>query len=759
MRTLKLSEVDFSNSSEDVSLDSSDARNVDLKDAEFLRAMALSQGKLIKKFLDTTASQLTVHGLICLRKELKERELCVLYCNYHLNTMFKFGGQLYLLVTDEGYKDQPNVVWEMLNEVNENTPLMTGSFKEFRPEDEYVSNTCIEQNSWASIAEHLACSDDAAHDNSGLVQVLKAMGNKKKKKQNHILNLIDKVSESDEEFKNFEVPIPERQVMIEEKFPLHLIDFNRPSIQWCCNNICTIHYGIRDAGEKGREWLNAWSNLYTMETVKPGREAFNDSPEEDQEKFLSLMLEEINKSRARIYYKKWKFALMKEEERKEEERKRFQSKGIDRTRLGGGEEEGGSGVISEEREEEEYFEKERDGVEGSEVKESEKERDEDKVEVDEDIAPLDPVNEVGVPLVDNTRLLKLRKSMGFSFILPIFRDNDGIPCYNRPFTLKKWFDDHESVESRWRPTVLNNSELDVVWNGDRLKRECLYLMHSLVIAVLDFHHDTGRPHGGLRLENHRNIKLFQYIQSVGGSQNVRFRIELPKPREIEDSEFLVNFAADMNEVKLMLKKILRGKPLHPEMDYLFTELLDGYPFSYKPWRTQLLRNFTGFWDGKSRAKFMVLLHYAMKSDMNFKERTKINTSVDDSVCISEESRPRFEAYRWVHRIPEGTYFHDVLVYDSSAQVEEPETTTETETTIEAEKEPKIEKDPEPQYSDMDAMEMIRYVRVGLHHNRERRGRGCGTSLDINEIEICMSNLFEGLILGAYTAMCRYNLFL
>ncbi|KAL1826877.1 hypothetical protein ACET3Z_005289 [Daucus carota] len=125
---------------------------------------SVTTGKLIKNFLATTTSQLTVHGLVCLRKELKEHELCVLFRNNHLSTMFKFGGQLYLLVTEEGYKDHPNVVWEMLNEVNGNTPFMTGNFKKFRAECDYVSNTCVEENFWT--AEYLASTNDAAHDNS-----------------------------------------------------------------------------------------------------------------------------------------------------------------------------------------------------------------------------------------------------------------------------------------------------------------------------------------------------------------------------------------------------------------------------------------------------------------------------------------------------------------------------------------------------------------------------------------------------------------
>lgn len=124
------------------------------------------QGELIKDFLKTNASQLTVYGLICLQEELKERELCVFFRNNHFNTMFKFGGQLYLLATDQGYINQPDLVWELLNEVNGNTVFMTGSFKEFRAEDDHVNTAWDEQNARASTAEYLASINDSAQDDS-----------------------------------------------------------------------------------------------------------------------------------------------------------------------------------------------------------------------------------------------------------------------------------------------------------------------------------------------------------------------------------------------------------------------------------------------------------------------------------------------------------------------------------------------------------------------------------------------------------------
>lgn len=119
------------------------------------------QGELIKSFLRNTASQLTFYGLFCLQDGLKERELCVFFRNNHFGTMFKFEGELYLLATDQGYINQPDLVWEKLNEVNGDTLFMTGNFKEFKVESHENSNW-DENNVMSSTADYLASIDSAS---------------------------------------------------------------------------------------------------------------------------------------------------------------------------------------------------------------------------------------------------------------------------------------------------------------------------------------------------------------------------------------------------------------------------------------------------------------------------------------------------------------------------------------------------------------------------------------------------------------------
>ncbi|KAE8710823.1 hypothetical protein F3Y22_tig00110319pilonHSYRG00422 [Hibiscus syriacus] len=119
------------------------------------------QGELIRNFLKNNASQLTFNGLFCLQDGLKERELCVFFRNNHFSTMFKYDGELYLLATDQGYLNQPDLVWEKLNEVNGDTLFMTGNFKEFKV-DSHTNGSWDEQNAMASTADYIASIDGAA---------------------------------------------------------------------------------------------------------------------------------------------------------------------------------------------------------------------------------------------------------------------------------------------------------------------------------------------------------------------------------------------------------------------------------------------------------------------------------------------------------------------------------------------------------------------------------------------------------------------
>ncbi|XP_024004511.1 ubiquitin carboxyl-terminal hydrolase MINDY-1 [Eutrema salsugineum] len=88
-------------------------------------------GKLIKNFLSNNLSQLTDIGIYYLQEELIEGELCVFFRNNHFYTMLKHDNALYTLVTDEGYLNERDVVWEKLYQVSGDSVFVNGEFKVF----------------------------------------------------------------------------------------------------------------------------------------------------------------------------------------------------------------------------------------------------------------------------------------------------------------------------------------------------------------------------------------------------------------------------------------------------------------------------------------------------------------------------------------------------------------------------------------------------------------------------------------------------
>lgn len=72
---------------------------------------------LAEDFLEGTASQLTLHGLNELRRQIKDNEIGILFRNNHFLTLFKRDNEIYTLVTDHGYLTEDNVIWEILDNI------------------------------------------------------------------------------------------------------------------------------------------------------------------------------------------------------------------------------------------------------------------------------------------------------------------------------------------------------------------------------------------------------------------------------------------------------------------------------------------------------------------------------------------------------------------------------------------------------------------------------------------------------------------
>ncbi|CAL9691038.1 unnamed protein product [Knipowitschia caucasica] len=99
----------------------------------------VSQGLAAEQFLDSTASQLSYHGLCELTSKVTEGEICVLFRNNHFSTMVKTQGHLYLLVTDQFLSE--SVVWESLHNVEGDGNFCDADFRLKRPDPVYNQST------------------------------------------------------------------------------------------------------------------------------------------------------------------------------------------------------------------------------------------------------------------------------------------------------------------------------------------------------------------------------------------------------------------------------------------------------------------------------------------------------------------------------------------------------------------------------------------------------------------------------------------
>ncbi|RKO83854.1 hypothetical protein BDK51DRAFT_23319 [Blyttiomyces helicus] len=93
---------------------------------------AVHNGLVCRNFLATTASQLTYHGLSLLSETLPPNSLSVLFRNNHFHTLLKRGsGDLYTLVTDQGFLRTHGAVWESLGNLEGDSEFVDGLFRPF----------------------------------------------------------------------------------------------------------------------------------------------------------------------------------------------------------------------------------------------------------------------------------------------------------------------------------------------------------------------------------------------------------------------------------------------------------------------------------------------------------------------------------------------------------------------------------------------------------------------------------------------------
>ncbi|KAK8246781.1 hypothetical protein HDK90DRAFT_20253 [Phyllosticta capitalensis] len=120
-----------------------DAQNVQFHEEE-LEAKLTSSGlseeeralyedlSAIKEFLFRYPTQLTEHGLGVMRNTMKPGQIAILFRNDHFSTVYKQPGtgRILSLVTDAGYSNHEEIVWESLVDVNgSGSELFSGDFR------------------------------------------------------------------------------------------------------------------------------------------------------------------------------------------------------------------------------------------------------------------------------------------------------------------------------------------------------------------------------------------------------------------------------------------------------------------------------------------------------------------------------------------------------------------------------------------------------------------------------------------------------
>ena len=86
-------------------------------------------GTWIDHFLQESCNQLTQYGLHQIHQDLPEKSMAVFFRNNHFSTITKQDGLLYLVVTDLGYANTPQIVWEKLDMINGDTEHVNSIFK------------------------------------------------------------------------------------------------------------------------------------------------------------------------------------------------------------------------------------------------------------------------------------------------------------------------------------------------------------------------------------------------------------------------------------------------------------------------------------------------------------------------------------------------------------------------------------------------------------------------------------------------------
>ena len=85
----------------------------------------------IREFLESSPTQMTAAGIDSVQKSLRDKNFYILFRNNHFSTAYFHNGILYTLVTDSGFANKRNIVWETLSSIDGSTDFFCdGNFIE-----------------------------------------------------------------------------------------------------------------------------------------------------------------------------------------------------------------------------------------------------------------------------------------------------------------------------------------------------------------------------------------------------------------------------------------------------------------------------------------------------------------------------------------------------------------------------------------------------------------------------------------------------
>ena len=118
----------------------------------------------IKDFLRLYPTQLTPEGLVIIREWLLPGQFAILFRNDHFSTIYKnpSTGELYTLITDAGYADRDEIVWEALADHSGSGEFFSGDFMSVSHSNAPAASRSIDPSGPRSSSQFSAVNDSTA---------------------------------------------------------------------------------------------------------------------------------------------------------------------------------------------------------------------------------------------------------------------------------------------------------------------------------------------------------------------------------------------------------------------------------------------------------------------------------------------------------------------------------------------------------------------------------------------------------------------